>query len=146
MDHVTTQQPQAIAKVFIQRDYSDGTAVKFQTKLPADIHDRVDSDTFERFVEKINQYYAEAEGIGCSTYLQGCFACLTAHTALLCMQTQYDKNLKRCTEYIKEQNIGIFLPKGLKVIDPFERGLRVIEILVLPVSQNHVDEEKWSKF
>lgn len=41
MDHVTTQQPQAIAKVFIQRDYSDGTAVKFQTKLPADIHDRV---------------------------------------------------------------------------------------------------------
>ncbi|PIK61932.1 putative golgin subfamily A member 7 [Apostichopus japonicus] len=110
--------------------------------LPA----QVDSDTFERFVEKINQYYAEAEGIGCSTYLQGCFACLTAHTALLCMQTQYDKNLKRCTEYIKEQNIGIFLPKGLKVIDPFERGLRVIEILVLPVSQSHMDEEKWSKF
>ncbi len=36
-----SRQPQPIGKVFIQRDYSEGTQVRFQTKLPADLSDRV---------------------------------------------------------------------------------------------------------
>lgn len=30
-------------KVFVQRDYSDGTSVKFQTRFPAELEGRVSS-------------------------------------------------------------------------------------------------------
>lgn len=33
--------PQNCQKVFIQRDYSEGTMVKFQTRFPAELGDRV---------------------------------------------------------------------------------------------------------
>ena len=33
--------PQGCMKVFIQRDYSEGTSVKFQTKFPFELEGRV---------------------------------------------------------------------------------------------------------
>lgn len=33
--------PQQCLKVFIQRDYSDGTVVKFQTRFPQELEGRV---------------------------------------------------------------------------------------------------------
>lgn len=38
-------------KIFIQRDYSEGTAVKFQTRFPPELEDRVsESDTGRLFI------------------------------------------------------------------------------------------------
>lgn len=37
--------PQNCLKVFVQRDYSQGTMVKFQTRFPADLADRVSSQS-----------------------------------------------------------------------------------------------------
>lgn len=33
--------PQQCLKVFVQRDYSEGTSVKFQTRFPPELEDRV---------------------------------------------------------------------------------------------------------
>lgn len=45
----TTQQG---IKIFIQRDYSEGTAVKFQTRFPPELEDRVsESRLFTRCCE-----------------------------------------------------------------------------------------------
>ena len=33
--------PQSCEKVFIQRDYSEGTMVKFQTRFPTELESRV---------------------------------------------------------------------------------------------------------
>ncbi|XP_034613678.1 cartilage acidic protein 1, partial [Trachemys scripta elegans] len=46
---------------------------------------------FEETVKTLNGFYAEAEKIGGSSYLEGCLACATAYFIFLCMETHYEK-------------------------------------------------------
>uniref|UniRef100_A0ABK0M048 Golgin subfamily A member 7 n=1 Tax=Rattus norvegicus TaxID=10116 RepID=A0ABK0M048_RAT len=150
------QQAPVSGKVFIQRDYSSGTRCQFQTKFPAELENRcdasmpespaasvvlqvnlccpfsqhVDRQQFEETVRTLNNLYAEAEKLGGQSYLEGCLACLTAYTIFLCMETHYEKVLKKVSKYIQEQNEKIYAPQGLLLTDPIERGLRVIEITI----------------
>ncbi|KAM9314545.1 golgin A7 family, member Ba isoform 1-T1 [Pholidichthys leucotaenia] len=124
-------------KVFIQRDYSEGTTCKFQTKFPSDLETRIERTLFEDTVKTLNNYYAEAEKIGGQSYLEGCLACATAYLIFLCMETRYEKVrllfshvLKKIAKYIQEQNEKIYAPRGLLITDPIERGMRVIEISI----------------
>uniref|UniRef100_A0A7N9D217 Golgin A7 family member B n=1 Tax=Macaca fascicularis TaxID=9541 RepID=A0A7N9D217_MACFA len=113
-------------KVFIQRDYSDGTICQFQTKFPPELDSRIERQLFEETVKTLNGFYAEAEKIGGSSYLEGCLACATAYFIFLCMETHYEKVLKKISRYIQEQNEKIFAPRGLLLTDPVERGMRVV--------------------
>ncbi|KAM5310771.1 golgin subfamily A member 7 isoform 1-T1 [Glossophaga mutica] len=124
------QQAPVFGKVFIQRDYSSGTRCQFQTKFPAELENRIDRQQFEETVRTLNNLYAEAEKLGGQSYLEGCLACLTAYTIFLCMETHYEKVLKKISKYIQEQNEKIYAPQGLLLTDPIERGLRVIEITI----------------
>ncbi|MCJ8730598.1 hypothetical protein PDJAM_G00186380 [Pangasius djambal] len=117
-------------KVFIQRDYSEGTVCKFHTKLPAELNSRIERNLFEDTVKTLNNYYAEAEKISGQSYLEGCLACVSAYIIFLCMETRYEKVLKKISMYIQEQNENIYAPRGLLITDPVERGMRVIEISV----------------
>ncbi|KAG9346139.1 hypothetical protein JZ751_007957 [Albula glossodonta] len=117
-------------KVFIQRDYTEGTICKFQTKFPAELESRIERTYFEDTVKTLNNYYAEAEKIGGQSYLEGCLACATAYIIFLCMETRYEKVLKKISKYIQEQNEKIYAPRGLLITDPIERGMRVIEISI----------------
>uniref|UniRef100_A0A8C5WUU4 Golgin A7 family member B n=1 Tax=Laticauda laticaudata TaxID=8630 RepID=A0A8C5WUU4_LATLA len=112
-------------KVFIQRDYSDGTICQFQTKFPPELDSRIEQQLFEETVKTLNNFYAEAEKIGGSSYLEGCLACATAYFIFLCMETHYEKVLKKISKYIQEQNEKIYAPRGLLLTDPVERGMRV---------------------
>uniref|UniRef100_A0A674IL50 Golgin A7 family member B n=1 Tax=Terrapene triunguis TaxID=2587831 RepID=A0A674IL50_9SAUR len=78
-------------KVFVQRDYSDGTLCQFQTKFPLELDSRLERQLFEETVKTLNGFYAEAEKIGGSSYLEGCLACATAYFIFLCMETHYEK-------------------------------------------------------
>uniref|UniRef100_A0A8C4RC78 Golgin subfamily A member 7 n=2 Tax=Erpetoichthys calabaricus TaxID=27687 RepID=A0A8C4RC78_ERPCA len=124
------QQPSIAAKVFIQRDYASGTMCQFQTKFPPELENRIDKQQFEETVRTLNNLYMEAEKLGGQSYLEGCLACLTAYTIFLCMETHYEKVLKKIAKYIQEQNDKIYAPRGLLLTDPIERGLRVIEICI----------------
>ncbi|XP_051946237.1 golgin subfamily A member 7B-like [Xyrauchen texanus] len=117
-------------KVFVQRDYNDGTICKFQTKFPAELDSRIERSLFEETVKTLNSYYAEAEKIGGQSCLEGCLACATAYFIFLCMETRYEKVLKKIGMYIQEQNEKIYTPRGLLLTDPIERGMRVIEISI----------------
>ncbi|CAI5775212.1 golgin subfamily A member 7B isoform X1 [Podarcis raffonei] len=117
-------------KVFVQRDYSDGTICQFQTKFPPELDSRIERQLFEETVKTLNNFYAEAEKIGGSSYLEGCLACATAYFIFLCMETRYEKVLKKISKYIQEQNEKIYAPRGLLLTDPVERGMRVIEISI----------------
>ncbi|KAG9341074.1 hypothetical protein JZ751_019828, partial [Albula glossodonta] len=112
-------------KVFIQRDYSEGTICKFQTKFPSDLESRIERTLFEDTVKTLNNFYAEAEKIGGQSYLEGCLACATAYIVFLCMETRYEKVLKKISKYIQEQNEKIYAPRGLLITDPIERGMRI---------------------
>lgn len=114
------------SKVFIQRDYSSGTVCQFQTKFPCELETRVDRQQFEETIRVLNNLYAEAEKVGGQSYLEGCLACMTAYTIFLCMETHYEKVLKKIAKYIQEQNEKIYAPRGLVIVDPIERGLRVV--------------------
>ncbi|XP_042071595.1 golgin subfamily A member 7 [Haplochromis burtoni] len=118
------------SKVFIQRDYSSGTICKFQTKFPSELESRIDEQQFEETIQTLNNLYAEAEKLGGKSYLEGCLASLTAYTIFLCMETHYEKVLKKIARYIKDQNEKIYAPRGLLLTDPIERGLRVVEITI----------------
>ncbi|KAM9859045.1 golgin subfamily A member 7 [Aulostomus maculatus] len=124
------QQPAVSSKVFIQRDYRSGTICKFQTKFPAELESRLDKQQFEETIQTLNNLYAEAEKLGGKSCLEGCLACLTAYTIFLCMETYYEKVLKKIAKYIKDQNEKIYAPRGLLLTDPIERGLRVVEITI----------------
>uniref|UniRef100_A0A3P8PFU8 Golgin subfamily A member 7 n=1 Tax=Astatotilapia calliptera TaxID=8154 RepID=A0A3P8PFU8_ASTCA len=118
------------SKVFIQRHYSSGTICKFQTKFPSELESRIDEQQFEETIQTLNNLYAEAEKLGGKSYLEGCLASLTAYTIFLCMETHYEKVLKKIARYIKDQNEKIYAPRGLLLTDPIERGLRVVEITI----------------
>lgn len=127
--------PAYCTKIFLQRDYSDGTAVRFQTKFPQELEGKIDRNLFETTLNKLNEFYADAEALSARTYCENCFACLTAYIIYLCMDTHYEKVLKKIGRYIQEQNNTIYIPRGLLLVDPIERGLRVLEICIL--TENH---------
>ncbi|XP_014096083.2 golgin subfamily A member 7 [Bactrocera oleae] len=118
-------------KVFIQRDYSEGTSVKFHTRLPSELEGLIERQVFESTINRLNEFFAEAEKGSCSTYCEGCIGCITAYLVYMCSETHYEKTLRKISKFISSQNERIYNPKGLQVIDPTYRGLRVIEISVL---------------
>lgn len=124
------QQAAISSKVFVQRDYTSGIICKFQTKFPSELETRIDKQQFEETIQTLNNLYAEAEKLGGKSYLEGCLACLTAYTIFICMETHYEKVLKKISKYIKEQNDKIYAPQGVLLTDPIERGLRAVEITI----------------
>ncbi|XP_068422809.1 golgin subfamily A member 7-like isoform X2 [Clinocottus analis] len=124
------QQTAIAAKIFIQRDYTNGTVCQFQTKFPSELESRIEKHQFEETVRTLNNLYTEAEKLGSQSYIEGCLACLTAYIIFLCMETHYEKVLKKIAKYIQEQNDKIYAPRGLLLTDPIERGLRVIEVTI----------------
>ncbi|XP_067657264.1 golgin subfamily A member 7-like isoform X1 [Haliotis asinina] len=136
MDNLSRIPSASCAKVFVQRDYLDGTGVKFQNKFPLELEGKVDRGSFEQTINSLNTMYAEAESLGGRTYCESCFACLTAYLAYLCIDTYYEKCLKKIKRYIETQNESVYVPRGLMLVDPVERGLRVLEICVLS-ENNH---------
>uniref|UniRef100_A0A8K9WSQ9 Golgin A7 family member B n=1 Tax=Oncorhynchus mykiss TaxID=8022 RepID=A0A8K9WSQ9_ONCMY len=123
------QSPSLATKVFIQRDYSEGTVCRFQIKFPSELGSRIERTLFEDTVKTLNTYYAEAEKVGGQSYMEGCLACATAYFIFLCMETRYEKVLKKISGYIQEQNEKIYAPRGLLLTDPVERGMRVVSFL-----------------
>lgn len=124
-------QTQLCMKVFIQRDYSDGTTVRFQTHFPPELDGKIDRAAFEYTVSQLNAYFAEAEKGSCSTYCEGCMSCLTAYLIYICSETHYEKCLRKVAKFVMEQNERVYMPRGLLLTSPVERGLRVIEISIL---------------
>lgn len=61
--------------------------------LPVPLSLQIERQLFEETVKTLNSFYAEAEKIGGSSYLEGCLACATAYFIFLCMETHYEKVL-----------------------------------------------------
>ena len=103
-------------KIFIQRDYSFGTAVRFSTDFPRELSGKVTSNkvltvwkkllkfgfststptqvdeaTFRQTMEEINAIFEEAEDLSCMTFTEGCLGCLTGYTIHYCFKTHYER-------------------------------------------------------
>lgn len=92
---------------------------------------QIERHAFTYTINQLNSYFAEAEKAACSTYCQGCLACLTAYLIYICTETHYEKCLRKVSKFIAEENERVYMPRGLMLTDPCVRGLRVIEISCL---------------
>lgn len=117
-------------KVFIQRDYTHGTAVRFQTTFPNELEGYIDPESFQYLVNNVNLMYGQGEKMSGRTFCESCCACLTAYCLYLCIESYYDKCARKVGDFIAEQNDLRWKRRGLLVTDPLERGLRVIEITI----------------
>ncbi|RDD45549.1 Golgin subfamily A member 7 [Trichoplax sp. H2] len=130
------QQPQngfmLTNRAVVERDYSEGITCRFEKSFPVALRGKIDETTFLETINHINAIFAKAEALNFRAYLLGCLSCLTAYSSLLCFRTHYEKCLQDVANYIDEQNSSIYEARGLKIINPMEKGLRVIEIEFIP--------------
>lgn len=119
-------------KVFVQRDYTHGTECKFETSYPHHLEGVIARETFTDTVNKINELFARAEELGCSTYTEGCLSCTTGYLLYFCIETKYQKEMKQISMFIQRQNDEIYHPRGVHIVEPMLRGLRCIELVIYP--------------
>lgn len=117
-------------KVYVHRDYSQGLTLRYSTAMPPLLQGRIPDDLFEAAIGNINQILAAAERGSMSAYAESFCACLTGYLIYLCMDTLYERSLKEVSQLIEEYNRTVFMPRRLMLIDPSQRGLRVIEIVM----------------
>lgn len=117
-------------KIFIQRDYSQGTAVRFQTTFPPELTGYIDQESFSYLINNINTMYAQGESMSTRVFCESFCACISAYFLYLCIEPYYDKCARKVGDFIEEQNDLRWKRRGLIVTDPLERGLRVIEITI----------------
>ena len=79
----TTLSQANCRKVFVQRDFSEGRVVRFASRFPVELEGKIDRQLFDYTNITLNSWYAEVEKGSCSTYCEGCMACLTAKMGLL---------------------------------------------------------------
>lgn len=90
----------------------------------------MEKDAFLNMISRINAVFDDAERIGCRSCLEGTCAWLSLFTIHLCTRTNYEKCLDRISDYVRERNANLFNRVGVTMIDPMERGLRVIEFVI----------------
>lgn len=117
-------------RIFIHRDYTRGDGVRFSTEFPPQLEGHLERDQFEQIINKINSLYHKAEMLSPRSVAESVIGCLTAYTIFLCVDTQYDRALKEVSKFVREQNHILNRAHGLTIVDPMERGLRVMEIKI----------------
>lgn len=58
-------------KVFVQRDYSEGTSVRFQDKFPDELEGYIERQHFDYLIKTLNCFYDKAEAANLSTFCEG---------------------------------------------------------------------------
>jgi hypothetical protein len=66
------------------------------------------------------------------------------YVADFCLPNPYNKHLNEMSAYVDEQNSTVYNPRGLQLVNPLDRGLRVIEITNLPGGSRPFIMEKTS--
>ena len=124
-----------VKKGYVQRDYSRGTKIRFETTLPGELESYISRQEFAQFVETLNDIYLEAEKLN---FCEGCLACLTAYLLYCCIETNRIKYMKKAADFIANQN-ELWRDRGIMVMDPMTRGFRILEIQVNTSSHQNKD-------
>ncbi|PAA77471.1 hypothetical protein BOX15_Mlig030077g1, partial [Macrostomum lignano] len=127
----TTVGATGTRKVFIPRDFTNGLELRFSTAFPVQLQGRIPEETFVAVVTNINEILTAAERGSPAVYMESIFACLTGYLLYLCIDTHYEKSLKQVSRLVAEYNRTTFEPNRLMLVDPSDRGLRVLEIVLL---------------
>ncbi|KAK0429362.1 hypothetical protein QR680_011344 [Steinernema hermaphroditum] len=127
----------ACKKIFIERDYSSGLTVRFQTTFPTRLTGMISPDAWDNVITTLNTMFAEAERVCSSTVMETLVGCFTCYISRAFAKTIYERNLEGVMAYIDEQNRDLFMPAGLFLSDPMERGLRLLEVSILQTGASY---------
>eukprot|EP00053_Salpingoeca_punica_P005055 m.52415 g.52415 ORF g.52415 m.52415 type:complete len:188 (+) comp13071_c0_seq2:183-746(+) len=116
---------------FVPRDYSRGLTPRFSTTLPARLNGVIPLEAFTAAVNGINSIFAEAEKQTPALFFRNFVSCLSAFILEACLPNPYNQHLKRLTAFVDKQNQEVFQPLGYRLVNPLDRGLRVLEIKLL---------------
>lgn len=114
----------SLRKGYVQRDYSKGTKIKFETTLPNELENIISQQEFAEFINSLNEIYLDAEKL---KFCEGCTACLTGYLLYCCIETHKQKCMRKASEFIDTQN-EVWKERGITVFDPMTRGFRILEI------------------
>ncbi|KAI6219557.1 Erf4 domain-containing protein [Aphelenchoides fujianensis] len=128
--------PQSVAldgchKIYVERDYSLGLEVRFHRTFPTALDGLVEEEDWYYTIDTINKLFELAEAVDMGSVGETMVGFLTCYLIRLVMRTRYENKLIEIHKFIEQQNQKVFLPAGLCVTDPVERGFRVLEISVL---------------
>ena len=100
-------EPSLITKIFIQRDYTYGTGVRFREDVPQELSGKVslwlrnmvdckvtlqiEPSVYKETLEHVNEIFEKAEAMSCRTITEGCFSCITGYTLHYCFKTYYER-------------------------------------------------------
>uniref|UniRef100_A0A1I7V0P8 Ras modification protein ERF4 n=1 Tax=Caenorhabditis tropicalis TaxID=1561998 RepID=A0A1I7V0P8_9PELO len=115
-------------QIFIQRDYSKGLDVQFETEYPARLTEKVPRDVWESTITNINTIFSEAEAITTRSIFETVFGCMTCYASYLFLKSRYTAKLEKLQRVLDVENERIYHPVGFHIRNPMERGLRVLEI------------------
>lgn len=118
----------SLKRGYVQRDYSKGTKLRFETTLPSELENYLDPNEFAQFIDKLNEIYSDAEKL---RFCEGCLACLSAYLLYCCIETYKQKCMRRAAEFIASQN-ELWKCRGITIFDPINRGFRILEIQAQP--------------
>ncbi|VIO85771.1 GOLGA7 protein, putative [Brugia malayi] len=121
-------------KIFVQRDYSKGLGVQFETTFPVALEGKISEQAWAYTITTLNSYYTKAEQVCCGTILETLTGCLSCYISRLFVKTQYEKSLMEINRFLAEQNTNVYLPSGVHLTDPIQRGLRVFELSLIQTS------------
>lgn len=91
-------------------------------------------------MNKLNEYFAEAEKGSCSTYCEGCLACITAYLIYICTETHYEKvSFSRGYEGTAHNYYGYYNLRGFapKIWPSHEFSTELVMWRVLDHSDQH---------
>ncbi|CAD6197161.1 unnamed protein product [Caenorhabditis auriculariae] len=139
-DVVLTSERQVIflnscRKIFIQRDYSRGLNVSFETEYPTKLTGMISRDVWENTIMRINKIFEDAESVSCTTVFETLLGCITCYCSRLVTKSLYEKKLYELQEFLDRENEDTYHYAGVHILNPMERGLRVIEISLLNTSE-----------
>jgi len=132
-------------KAFVERDYSRGLAIRFSIDLPKQLDGLIDVDVWEKTIGTINAEFAEADMVGLRSVGETVLSLFSCYISRLFLPSRYQKQLDKIRRYIERQNRSVFIPAGLYLIDPMERGLRVIEVNILSTGKISTATPAWAK-
>ena len=52
---------------------------------------QVDEPTYHSTIERVNEYFDEAERLGCCNVMEGCLSCVTGFALHYCFKTHYER-------------------------------------------------------
>ncbi|KAI6172496.1 Golgin subfamily A member 7 [Aphelenchoides besseyi] len=118
-------------KIYVERDYTLGLEVRFQRSYPSALDGLIEEEDWYYTIDTINKLFELAEAVDMGSVGETLVGFLTCYLIRLVTRTRYEKKLVEIHKFIDQQNQKVFLPAGLCLTDPVERGFRVLEITIL---------------